>query len=417
MLMHFRIPVFDLLVSVTEALDLVSRGLVDHHKKVSYIAVSLASELGLSREARQDIAIAAALHDIGAISAELREASLDYEFDDHGEHAERGFRLLNRFEPLADVARIVRFHHAPWTTELAERESGQEIPLESHVLHLADRISVLLDERATILNSTERVIARIEEDSGTLFAPHIVAAFRRLAEREAFWLDAASPALSMVLKGRVAPELLELDLEGLLSLANVFRRIIDFRSRYTANHSSGVAACASKIAELVGFSERDCTLMRIAGYLHDLGKLAVPNEILEKPGKLTPEQFAQIRAHTYYTHKILEPVRDLEKVKRWASYHHERLDGTGYPFHINGRDLCLGSRIMAVADVFAAITEDRPYRVGMDEEQTLKVLNRMAGTALDPGVVTAVEQHFAVIDAARRVAQAESFDEYLQIAE
>jgi len=159
-------------------------------------------------------------------------------------------------------------------------------------------------------------------------------------------------------------------------------------------------------------------MMLIAGYLHDLGKVTVDNSILEKPGKLNEDEFNIIRAHTYYTYHLLYAIPQFDTIKIWASYHHEKLNGTGYPFHIKEDNLPLGSRIVAVADVFTAITEDRPYRKGMDDEQAIRVLNSMvAEGALDGMVVQVLLDHFHEINTLRQHAQleaAERYDRFLQ---
>jgi HD-GYP domain-containing protein (c-di-GMP phosphodiesterase class II) len=158
----------------------------------------------------------------------------------------------------------------------------------------------------------------------------------------------------------------------------LFREIIDFKSPFTAAHSSGVSACAGKLANLYGFTATDCELMKIAGNLHDIGKMAIPNAILEKSGKLTPAEFAIVKSHTYYTYHVLKPLAPISQIAEWAAYHHEKLDGSGYPFHRHSGELDFGSRIMAVADIYTAIAEERPYRSGMSHNQIYQVLKNAA---------------------------------------
>lgn len=282
----------------------------------------------------------------------------------------------------------------------------------SHILHLADRIDVLINKQQEILGQVKGIVERIKEFSGKMFMPELVDAFMSLASKEYFWLSIVSPSIDSILN-RFISTTIELNIENLLSLTKLFSHIIDFRSRFTAVHSSGVAATAEGLSRFAGFSERECKMMRIAGYLHDLGKLAVPVEILEKPAKLTEEEFNVIRSHTFYTYRILEPISGLDLINAWASLHHERMDGTGYPFHLKGQDLSLGSRIMAVADVFTALTEDRPYRRGMTRDRALEILREMAeNSTLDPYVVSLLEFHFDDINSFRLSAQEASFEEY-----
>jgi len=189
--------------------------------------------------------------------------------------------------------------------------------------------------------------------------------------------------------------------------------IIDFRSRFTAVHSSGVAVVAGSLAESMGLSRRQCQLIRISGYLHDFGKLAVPKEILEKTGPLTLEEYAIIKSHAYYSSRLLRTVPELKLVNAWISLHHERPDGEGYPFRMSGDDLPLGAKILAVADVFTAITEDRPYRTGMEGEAALAVLADLAWRGgLDQHLVQLLTTRFSGVNALRHEAQQQALAEY-----
>lgn len=406
------VPLFDLVGCLSEVIDLVSPAVSDHHKRVAYIALGIASEQGAPIEQQHNVMLAGMVHDIGALSLADRLHNLRFEITHPDEHAERGWLLLKSFEPFSTIADLVRYHHH-WWGEGGTAGEGERVPLGSHVLHLADRVSVLLDKEQEILGQVQGICGQIKEQSGRMFAPQLVDAFLGLAAREYFWLDSVSPSLGSLLAQKAKSVTLRLNTELLLSLAKLFSRIIDFRSRFTATHSSGVAACAEALSRLAGLSDKECTMMRIAGYLHDLGKLGVPIEILEKPGPLTPEERNLIRVHTYHSYRILQDIHELDDINFWASSHHERLDGTGYPFHLDSRDLLLANRIMAVADTFTAVIEDRPYRKGMAKDQALQLLQSMAlSRALDPNVVSLLDSNFEEVDSCRVAAQAEVVGEY-----
>ncbi len=180
----------------------------------------------------------------------------------------------------------------------------------------------------------------------------------------------------------------DVDIGQIVSIATFFRNLIDFKSAFTATHSTGVAECASMLSKLFGLTTHEVFLMELAGYFHDLGKLAVPNAILEKRGKLTSEEFAVIRKHTYYTYMVLNTIGGLDHIPEWAAFHHERLDGTGYPFHVNSDKIETASKIMAVADIFTALAEDRPYRVGMQRDAIEKILrNLVKSNGIDGRIV------------------------------
>lgn len=178
--------------------------------------------------------------------------------------------------------------------------------------------------------------------------------------------------------------------------------LIDFRSPFTAMHSAGVAASAKALAKLAGLDEESCMKMEIAGNLHDVGKLRVPNEILEKPGKLTDEEFNKVKEHPYYTRLILMDVEGFEEIADWAGFHHEKLNGRGYPFHFDGDFLSLGSRIMTVADIFSAITEERPYRKPMSREQAMKVMwENVESGGICRNIVQLLEDNYDAVNDAR----------------
>ncbi len=419
---ELQIRLSDLVMCLSSALDLVSPALVNHQKRVAYIALSIANEMGLPIEDQNNIALAGLLHDSGALSLRERLDLLQFEIEEPYQHAELGYLLLKDFEPFAKAALLIRHHHVPWNTGAGAEFMEEPVGLGSHILHLADRIEVSIKREQEILGQTKRICGRIENFSGKMFMPEVVNIFNHLlthlAAKEYFWLDVTSPSVNIVLLRQQYLATIPIGLEGLLSLANLFRRIIDFRSPFTATHTSGVAASAEALARLVDFSERECRMMKVAGYLHDLGKLAVPAEILEKPAKLTEAEFNIIRSHTYYTYNILATIPELDTINAWSSFHHERLDGTGYPFHHKGQDLSLGSRIMAVADVFTAITEDRPYRKGMNTEQVLQVLQRMASSsALDSSVVSVLGLHYDEVNSIRIAAQQASSEEYQEFGQ
>jgi len=411
-----QIPLFDLVACLSDAIDLVSPALVDHHKQVAYIASCIGEELGLPLEKQKDLILAGALHDIGALSLAERIETLNFDFESAALHSGLGGGLLALFEPLAPLAPIINSHHTFWNNGKESQDAGIPVPLESHIIHLADRIAVLIDTKNEVLGQVKDICEKTREQSGKMFKPELVDAFMSLSQKEYFWLDIKSSTIYRHLRRKARSKTIVMDLDQLNDLAMLFAKIIDFRSSFTATHSSGVSASAVHLAKLCGFSERECRMMKIAGYLHDLGKLAVPREILEKPGSLTPKEFNIIRSHTFHTYRILETVEDFETINTWGAFHHERLNGKGYPFHHKGKDLSLGSRIMCVADVFTAVTEDRPYRKGMSNAETIKVLKSMAQSGtLDATIVSTLESHFEEINGIRAKTQADSREIYKRL--
>jgi HD-GYP domain-containing protein (c-di-GMP phosphodiesterase class II) len=401
-----NVYLYDLVMALSRAVDLVSPVLSRHHADVAYIAYRIGEEMKLPHDRRNALFLAGALHDIGALSLQERLDLQSFEVGGHFQHEDNGYTLLSMFAPLSVIAGHIRYHHVPWEDGKGEAMDGNPVSLESHILHLADRVSVLMDGRDSRLGRAREIPLLIQERVRAVFRPEVVEAFSSLASREYFWLDIGSAAAYAGVGSQVKLASVQLDIEQTINLTKMFSQIIDYRSPFTATHSSGVAASAIALARLIGFSDHECLAMKVAGYLHDLGKLSVGSEILEKPGKLTDEEFMVVKAHTYHTYRILESIPGMEQVNEWAAFHHERLDGKGYPFHHGAGKLPLGSRVMAVADVFTALAEDRPYRKGMDGPQILKILDEaVVNNHLDHEVVLLLKKYYGEINGLRLAAQ------------
>jgi HD-GYP domain-containing protein (c-di-GMP phosphodiesterase class II) len=399
---HAEFSIYDLVLCLAESLDLVSPQLADHHKRVAYISYCLSGELGWKEDARKQVILAGAVHDVGGLSLKSRLDALAFELEKPYEHAEAGYLLLNRLDLFSDMARYIRFHHVRWENGDGRRFCGLDVPNESHLIHLADRVSVLIKPGEEILSQVNGIVARIEEASGRIFVPEFVVAFKKVARREYFWFDVISPTVEQEIRTEFNWQKLRLDRKQLIDLTLLFAKIIDFKSPFTATHSMEVAATAEALAALAGFSKDQCYLIRIAGYLHDLGKLSIPSEVLEKPASLTPSERNVIYRHTYYTDHILKQISPFDVLRSWAALHHERLDGSGYPYHLNADQIPLGARIVSIADVFSALSQDRPYRPGMDKTAILEILLKQAEEGkLDRHLVHLLEQNFDQIYASR----------------
>lgn len=412
---------FELAMVLSEVMDMVSPLVADHQKRTAYVAGRLAEQLDMSDQGRRDLLLAGLIHDVGAFSLRERLDLLDFELENPRVHARIGYQLLKEFHPLADVAAIILHHHTPWDTGGFEEPDGVEVPVQSHILHLADRLVILIDNDRDIQSQIVPIMDALTSRMGTMFMPGLQKPLLDLALMEEFWLNTVSPFLNARLRekyDRCAGPPISLSLGQQMELARIFSRIIDFRSHYTATHSCGVAVTAEALAGYCGFPQTDCRMMRIAGYLHDMGKLAVPTEIIEKPSRLSEEEYVIIKNHPQRTTRILERLPDLDVAAIWISQHHERLDGSGYPLHTREWEISLGSRVMAVADVFTATTEDRPYRRGMERSKSLKILRAMADSnMLDREVLKQLESRFAELNDLRRDAQMDAgvhYDELIQ---
>jgi len=397
---------FEMLGSLSTALDLINPALESHHKSTCYITCCIAKELGYSTEDCNDLFAAAMIHDIGAIT--LSERMQLMEFEDRGPHlhAHIGAVMVSQFPPFARFAPIIRYHHVPWEFGKGKSFNGDAVPISSHILQLADRIAVLVDHTKPIFDQVESIRDAVHRLAGSAFVPWIVEAFLQVSRREVFWLDLNPRYIDRALMELSHLPEISLCIDQLLELSRFFALIIDTRSRFTATHSIGVAATAEILASLHGLPDYECKRYRVAGHLHDIGKLSVPDSILEKDGELTLEEWRIIRAHTYYTWQILSNVKGLQDIARWAADHHESLKGDGYPFHRHAEELPLGSKILAVSDVFTALSEDRPYRSGLTDEKVVTILNKMAiDEKLDANVAQCLIGKLEEVQTVRRAAQ------------
>lgn len=390
-----------LLRAFAQCLNLIDRGTQQHHEQTAFLAYQLAKEMGAQGEALNLTLFTALLYDIGSVVLEDAEI---LKKSDKGRKkiAAAGAALICEVEELAFLGSTIKLSQNSYGENL--KLLGEGTRLDSlQAVHLADYITSRLTADVPVLNQMKEIIAEAEALKGTEFSPRVLEALSSIQGLEVIWFDTVmNPRVLEYLTG----EIREVTLDELVYFTRMVSRLIDYRSPFTAMHSAGVAATARELAKHAGMRPDEVKMMEVAGNLHDIGKLRVPNAILEKPGKLSDEEFNVMREHTYYTRLILAHVDGFEKIADWAAYHHEKLNGKGYPFHLTGEQLDVGARIMAVADIFSAITEVRPYRVGMSKEQALSVLKQNVERGEICGwVVNVLEEHFDEVD---RVREAES---------
>ncbi|MEN6565271.1 MAG: HD domain-containing phosphohydrolase [Veillonellales bacterium] len=390
--MVYNIHPINLIRALSLALELSTGGLSRHHWRTAMIANRIAEQIQLEPLQRQILVYAALLHDLGAASnwTEKRKIQgLEYSRE-LCRHAEAGYQLLKGSVQFGILAEPIRYHHECWDGSGAAELAGKKIPLLSRIINIADRVEILLRDGQPIFEQRPIILAAIRNYSGTYFDPELVRALHDFSQQESFWLDLTNPQYfqnffrNMDAYGRI-----RLTIDDVVNIAEIFATIIDNTSRFTASHSRTVSIAAEYLARQKGYSTEEVKTMRIAGLLHDLGKLSIPKAILEKPDKLTEREFAIIKQHTYYTYRILEQIDGFEVIAEWAAFHHETLDGTGYPFRVKEESLKLGSRIVAVADVFAALTENRPYRTLLEASQVEKIMRSMVSNRRLDGKIVA----------------------------
>ncbi|PKM72225.1 MAG: phosphohydrolase [Firmicutes bacterium HGW-Firmicutes-16] len=407
---------YDLIACLIRAVDLVNPKISIHHQQVAYMAFNLANAMQLPMDQKRTLVLAALLHDIGSLSLDDKLGFVEEEPLTMNNHAFIGARLFGSSPFMKDVAEVIKFHHIPWNNGEGKSYRGEDVPLLSHILHLSDRIAIRVNNDENVISQIQPIKEYIKSARDTVFPPELVDTFFGICDEEALWLELVFRPTIFTVQNDISLQSINLTLDETVDFTKILSQIIDFRSPFTATHSAGVAAVALKLAELSGFSESECKMMSIAGNLHDIGKLAIPREILEKTDALEPAEYDIIKSHTFYTYHLLEPISKFEAIAQWAAYHHEKLNGHGYPFHIKADNLSLGSRIMAVADIFTAITEDRPYRKGMPKENAEAVLGHMVeNESISQPIVSLLVDNYATIAGLRGESEERAAVDYSKI--
>jgi putative nucleotidyltransferase with HDIG domain len=303
---------------------------------------------------------------------------------------ERGAEIARKLGLSAETAKAIRALDEHWDgSGYPDRLKGTEIPLLARILSVAQHLDVFASERDR--NTAIRVL---RERSGRWFDPELVRVVSALDRKGRLWTQCL-PA-----DGSEIARQLVLDLEPTGSgrrhhsdvdrICEAFADIVDAKSPFTYRHSVGVAEAATSIATVLRLAPDRVQLVRRAALLHDLGKLAVPNTILDKAGHLTATEWDVVVQHPRLTREILSRIDSFAELAEIAGAHHEKLDGSGYPDGLTGTQLSLESRIVAVADVYQAMIERRPYRDGMSHVEAMKILYRLAGQKLDAHCIAAI---------------------------
>lgn len=361
--------------SLSDALDLVGVDDIGHGKRVGIMAAECGRSRGLSESEVTFLFDLGLLHDIG-VSSTAAHSQIVREFNWAGsqEHCEIGWALLEGFPPLEPLALPVRYHHTPWERLLAAG-IDPAVAWRANLIYLVDRADALAapyQAGGTVLMHHAEIRDQIAQHAGSLFAPELVDLFLGVSRSEAFWLLLEPRSIQTFVQDMLSqgPSFRAIK-EDLRELAQIFSRIVDAKSPFTAEHSMGVAGVARLLAEKWGLDEDSCAKIEIAGLLHDVGKLRVPDEILDKPGGLDVRERQIINTHSFETYQILRHIKGFEEITPWAAYHHEEPGGKGYPFHLEGATLPIEARLLRAADIFQAMVQTRPYRKGLSREEAL----------------------------------------------
>ncbi len=266
--------------------------------------------------------------------------------------------------------------------------AGSAIPIQSRIALLAQVVDVF--HRST---GRDAALAEARKRAGSWFDPVVAAAFERAAAEPGFWEALEAEGLEKtVFDLEPTGPAAEIDEDYLDDIARAFAHVIDTKSPFTSGHSERVAVYADLVAAELGYGEARRRWLRRAALLHDIGKLGVSNAILDKNGRLDEEQWVEMRNHAVLSERILERVTPFHEMARIGGAHHERLDGRGYPRGLDATAIEPETRIVSVADVFDALTADRPYRAALPVAKALAIMREDVGGAFDPACFAALER-------------------------
>lgn len=388
--MTFKVDIRQVTHSFSDALDLVGIDEVQHGKRVAFMALTCGKEMNLDPTNLERIYHASLLHDCGVSSTQIhRKLVTELDWSGSQEHCIRGEKLLEQCRPFSDLALIIRYHHTHW--EDLPLDLAPDVALISNLIYLTDRVDALIAQHGgnNILHKRHIIFETIKKYRGIFFSTELTDIFLNVANSEYFWLMLDPRHLSrFIVEMEKEPKSQDVDRNIFLKMATIFAEIVDAKSPFTVEHSLGVSRLARFIGDLVGLSKDKQYKLEVAGLLHDLGKLNVPDEILEKPGPLTLEERMVMMRHSFESYQILSRISGFEDIAKWAAFHHEALAGNGYPFHKDKKELSLEARIVAIADVFQALAQNRPYRDSLPKDEILFIIDEMvAKGTLDPQLV------------------------------
>lgn len=348
----------------------------NHCKRTAYISLEIGNQLNLDKDTYYNLYIAALIHDIGTQNV------FDSDHDSYWymkKHCDEGTNMLKNLSFFSYVSEIIQYHHENYNGTGCYNLKYPLIPIESQIIRLADLIETQLDFTQPYYTHMDTLINWTENRCGIIFSHQLVDGFSNVALRESFWLNLFNTHCLDEVLNEIAPNIdTYISLQEFEELSNVFATIIDNKSSFTATHSKEISKLAFEISKYLGYDDEKSLKMKIAGLLHDIGKLAIPTEILDKYGPLNEEEFAIIKSHTYYTKLILDKISNINDICLWASSHHEKLTGNGYPRRLSSSELSEECRILAVCDIYQSLTANRPYRIGLSPSQAFSIMDDMS---------------------------------------
>ncbi|MGL4830757.1 MAG: HD domain-containing phosphohydrolase [Vibrio sp.] len=367
---------------IARALDSIGIDDLNHGHRVGYMAYSCAKAMEWKEEECQLVFSLGLIHDCGVAQKRDFYHLLDsLEPENAQQHCWRGYELLSQCSPLALFADAILYHHTPWQ-ELKNMPLIDRDKRFAALIFLADRVDYLknLYPRDSFGNVTQetrnQVCLEIGRLSGVLFERDMVREMQTLLSKEFIWFS-MEPHHIEALGNNLSPTPFfeqKLSTDEVMSIAILMANIVDAKSQFTFYHSQKVAEISQRLAQELGLDTDTQKALYLTGLVHDIGKLHTPEHILHKPDKLNESEYLCVQRHSTDSIYILRMMLGKSMICEWAGNHHERLDGSGYPRGLQDLQIDLPSRIIAVADVFQALTQARPYRGRMSLQEVINIM-------------------------------------------
>lgn len=365
---------------IQRTLNHVDQRLVDHGIRVGCLVYQMIEQDGsFTDKEKQDITFLALLHDVGAYKTEEINEMTKFEAENILEHSIYGYLFLKYFSPLKDWAEAILFHHVP-----AEELDGVEerIAQVAQIINLADRVDMFWMHHP----DKHALMEYINRKIGMRYTQQVKELFFKVC-REAGEMDQELLLQELLGKAVLSAQECEMYLKMLIFT-------IDFRSQHTVTHTITTTSIGKSLARLLQMSEEQIYNVYYGALLHDLGKIGIPVEILEFPGKLSPQAMKVMRTHVNLTEEILGGTIE-HTVTNIAIRHHEKLDGTGYPQGLKAEEMTMEEQVVAVADIVSALLGTRSYKDAYSKERVLKILREQAeGGKLNREIICVLEKDF-----------------------
>lgn len=398
-----QIDLRHVIMMIARALDYVGIDDTNHGHRVGYIAYECAKKLGWSKSRQEYVFFAGLLHDCGVASTSEHMRLLGgLEPEGADGHCVRGFNYLNSVLLLRPFAVPVRYHHTRWDqfTELdidpVDRDAAALICIADRIDFLRARYIDEIHPDSIVLHG-DHILDNVLAHSGTMFNPDYCEAIRELSQKEGFWFSMDQGFIEDIGFSMVGDTSYDapVAMGEVINLAKMMSSIIDAKSPFTFEHSIKVALVATELAADFGYSLWDQQQIHVAALLHDIGKLRVPDGILHKDGSLDADEFSTMKRHAVDTKLALRYCFKDSPIPDWAANHHEKIDGSGYPFRLSGDELDRPSRIVVIADILQALAQNRPYRGQLNFSEITEIMLPMVTDGKIDGDVFAKIQNRA----------------------